>query len=212
MVRDVDVRRVLPMSIGLISGMTIVIGFFAGGPAILSVSSVLARWTSIVAACGFVLGFGVLVLRHARIIWRGDVGWYASIVLLIAAFFVVINGLAPGSRGANDAIVAWTFNYVYVPVGSTLFALLAVYAAIAAYRVLRIGSWNAVALALGALSVLLGRSPVVGQMIPRTADVSGWILAYPVAAALRAVIVGIAVGIVIVGIRVMSGADRRLLR
>ena len=58
---------------------------------------------------------------------------------------------------------------------------------------------------------LLGQNPFVVQSLPEAAGIRAWLLDYPVAAGLRAIILGVSIGVIVVGLRIASGAERRYL-
>jgi hypothetical protein len=59
----------------------------------------------------------------------------------------------------------WMFNYIYLPLASTMFALLAFFVASASYRAFKIRNFEATLLLISGVLLMIGRVPI-GQIIP----------------------------------------------
>ena len=99
------------------------------------------------------------------------------------------------------------FESVLSPLHATLYSLLAFYVASASYRAFRIRSVETSVLLGSALIVLLGRLPSSLWPVP-VDSLSGWLLAVPNTAGQRALMIGIALGVVALAVRMMLGLDR----
>jgi len=115
----------------------------------------------------------------------------------------------------------WFYNYIFVPLSATTFSLLAFYIMSAAYRAVRIKSWEAGLLLAAAIIVLLGQVPIeqipfVGKFIAcgsikgiSTFEyLKGIILDFPNTAAKRGIIIGIALGGLATSIKIIFGIER----
>ncbi len=115
----------------------------------------------------------------------------------------------------------WVYNYVFVPLSATTFSLLAFYIMSAAYRAVRIKSWEAGLLLAAAIIVLIGQVPVeqiplVGKYLA-CGSIKGMstfeylksvILDFPNTAAKRGIIIGIALGGLATSIKIIFGIER----
>jgi len=115
----------------------------------------------------------------------------------------------------------WFYNYIFLPLSATTFALLAFYIMSAAYRAVRVKSWEAGLLLVAAIIVLLGQVPIdqipfVGKFIA-CGSIKGIstfeflksiILDFPNTAAKRGIIIGIALGGLATSIEIMFGIER----
>jgi len=115
----------------------------------------------------------------------------------------------------------WVYNYIFVPLSATTFSLLAFYIMSAAYRAVRVKSWEAGLLLIAAIIVLLGQVPVeqiplVGKFIA-CGSIKGIstfeylksiILDFPNTAAKRGIIIGIALGGLATSIKIIFGIER----
>jgi hypothetical protein len=186
----------------------------------------LSVWFNILAVFAFVLGGANLLKNHAARIVRRRRDWPYSIVTLVSFLVVLALGLAkiggePGVQGevADPASAfGWVFTAIYAPLMATLFSLLAFFVASAAYRAFRMRSQAATILLVAAFVVLLGRTPfgsMVGSWLPeplaflRPDALSLWLMRVPNVAGQRAILIGIALGVVAVSVRLLLGLERR---
>jgi hypothetical protein len=200
----VGMRRSLPMAIAIAMGSLMLLDFFFDEPRINALGRFFVESTVIVAGFALLLGIiNVLVVHIRRIIQRQD-GWPYSIALVSMAVIVLVAGIP----GPDSAAVGWIFDHVQFPLQAATFSLLAFFVATAAYRGLRLRSLESLAFVLAAIVVLLGQVPAsryLSDLIPAAKD---WILNVPSTGGIRGIIIGVALGTVATGIRVLMGFDR----
>jgi len=108
----------------------------------------------------------------------------------------------------------WIFNWVYTPLSSTMFAILAFFVASASYRAFRARNFEASLLLIAAFLVMLGRVPIGDALtgfLPegfRLSQVATWIMNVPNTAGQRAILIGISLGIVSTSLRIILGIER----
>ncbi len=124
-----------------------------------------------------------------------------SIVVLVTAGIVMLVGLA---TGLSSGAMTWVFNNLYVPLQGAFFALVAFFLATAAYRALRARSVETTLMLIAALIVFLGQVPI----LPIFAGPRDWVLSVPSEAGLRGILLGVALGTVATGVRLLVGIDR----
>jgi len=137
-------------------------------------------------------GLGLLLLAGAILIGIYDPNW--------SFYFYTQEGLE------NTMFVSF-FNYVLLPILSTMFALLAFFIASAAYRAFRARNVLATLLLIAALIVMMRFNPWV-PYAPYWAKASNWLMNVPNLAAQRAIVIGIGLGAVSTAIKVMLGIER----
>ena len=155
-------------------------------------------------------------------------GWgYAAVCLgsfLMTLVFGLLKVGAPAgladSVTAQGTALAWIYDYLITPCNATMFSLLAFYIASASYRAFRVRSREATALLAAALVVLLGRTPfglALTSWLPdslgflRLENLSVWIIKVPNTAGQRAIMIGIALGVITMSLRLILGLERGLL-
>ncbi len=187
-----------------------------------------STWFSVLAAFAFLLGAASLLRTHLRKVAGRDKDWPYSLITLGAFVFVLVVGLAkvggdPGLRGdfaAPGTLFDSVFNALYGPLQATQFALLAFFIASAAYRAFRLRSVEAAVLLAAALVIMVGRTPLGGyfsEWLPASLDflridrISLWIMKVPNTAGHRALLIGIALGVAAMVVRLLLGRERGFL-
>ena len=160
-------------------------------------AAVLSRLVAIFAGFALIIGIGNLLLTHGGRALRG--AFYSIVLLLSFAGTIAWYMVQPGDATLLEA--------VQVPIESALAALLFVSLLRGGARILskRADIWGVVFVA-ALLIVLLGTLPLPALAPLR--EWSDWLLAVPVSAGARAILLGIALGTVVTGVRVLLGQDR----
>jgi hypothetical protein len=178
--------------------------FFFDQPHVNALGRFFLECTVIIVAFALLLGLVNVLVVHLRRIIKREGGWIYSIALVAIAVVVIFAGI-PGPESAG---VAWIFDHIQFPLQAATFSLLAFFVATAAYRGLRVRSWEALVFVLTAVVVLFGQVPVsryLGASVPAAKD---WILNVPSTAGVRGIIIGVALGTIATGVRVLMGFDR----
>jgi len=204
--------------IAVLAGLTVLIGYF-NGPlqdvrlALLSIVSLLAAW-------GVVAGAVNLVLVHTKKFLNQAPGWFYSLWVLIGFLLVIgVNVLAPfvgWQGGANNAANTWIYSTVVAVGGATLAVLVAFFLVFAAYKLLRtrrspmtIIFVVAVVLALIVLAPWPSFVPNPSLTSSATVrDLLNAIVQVPAVAGARGLLLGIMLGTIATGLRVLLGLDR----
>ena len=206
-----SLSKMVPVALAAFAGVAVLLDYFVGGSYVIAgLGSAVLRWVAIVAAFAMVLGVINVVAVHYERVMKGKDGRLYSVVLLTTMGTVVLFGVLPGAGGLNNFVVDWVYNYVYLPLSATIFSLLAFFVATAAFRALRVqtrGSW--VMVAVGVI-ILLGQIPLSGAL-PVLPDLSRWILDVPALAGVRGIFIGVALGTITMGLRVLMGYEKPYL-
>ena len=215
-------RRQIPLFITGFVGAIYIVTFFI--PATRFVETVATDWILIIQAFAIWLGaLNLLKLSLIKLASRKQGSMYAGIV--VAAFlFTALAGLAPMLRGekflsdhdylAAGSLFEWIYTSAYVPLASTMFALLAFFVASASYRAFRARNREATLLLSAACVLMLGRVPLgdaITGFLPEGWTMSAWadvIMNYPLLAGQRAIMIGISLGIVSTALRLVLGIER----
>ncbi len=204
-------KRTIPTAVAMAVGALVLIGALlpmprpgASGiiPILWLTRFVLIRWAMVLAAFAFFLGFLHLLRVHLVRLGRRAKGWSTSLLILVSACVTLTLVLWQGAEGQLSRQL---FDNILVPGESALFALTAVTLILAGMRIFRVRRTAGSALFLAvALIVLIGTVPYVGFM----GDLASWIQTVPALAGMRGLLLGVALGTILSGMRVIVGLTR----
>jgi len=166
-------------------------------------------WIKAISPFAVILGVLSLLMVHGMKISRKAPNWQYSSVTLLALVFTSAAGFIWGTSEGTPFM--WLFKNVQMPMGATMFSLLAFYIASAAYKAFRARSIEATVLLLAAIIVMLGQVPLgamISKWIPRT---STWILNVPNLAAKRGIMTGVGLGMTATSLKILLGIERTYL-
>jgi len=174
----------------------------------------------IIGAFALILALGNLLRVHFLKVQKHGKNWPFSIVTLSSFFITAIIGLF-GDSGAHTMdgsfrTVIGSFEFdimtiyfkILVPLGATMFAMLAFYMASAAYRSFRAKSTLAALLLVSAFIVMLGQVPIgaaISKHIPAISDI---IMRIPNTASKRGIEIGVVLGMLATMLKIMTGIER----
>ena len=131
------------------------------------------QWFDIISGFAAFLGVINLLQLHLNKVSNKRSNWKYSI-LTLAGFIIMIIfgfiyngsdvGMGPHLKEEGSAFY-WMFHYIYLPLGATMFALLAFFVASASYRAFKIRNFEATLLLISGIFLMIGRVPI-GQLIP----------------------------------------------
>jgi hypothetical protein len=167
----------------------------------------------VVAGVALLVGVFNLTAAHAKKMREGDGAIYSAITVfaLIITLLVGTYDLAmtymQGAPGLQ--YTRWIFENIQLPVEASLMALIAISLTYAATQLLgrRMNFMSAVFIAV-VLVLLVGAIPLVATNFDLIATFRQWILSVPSVGGARGILIGVALGIVATGIRILMGTDR----
>lgn len=188
------------------TGLIVLSGYFIDKGPMIALRVVLVEWALILAAIALLVGIGNLYYVHWKKVTGSQPNSSYSLLLIVSLTLTLAIG---GWYGPAHTISMWIFNYIQVPIESSLMAILAVVLLFAGARLLsrRINLMAIVFLGTAVL-VLLAMGPLFGFDVPGLVELSAWISQVPAVAGARGMIIGIGLGIVATGVRILMGADR----
>jgi hypothetical protein len=202
-------RTTLPLVITFIVGMIMLGEAFIPHWRYRVISENMFEWGLILAAAAFLLGLINLVQVNLPKVLRREADWGYKAIMLIALVATLVVGFAGGSsRLDNGEAYKWVFDFVFIPLNATMFALLAFYIASAAFRAFRARNIEATVLLVAAIVVMIGRVPIGEALSERLPTLVNWLMEVPNTAARRAIFVGAALGAIATGIRIILGIER----
>lgn len=207
-----NLKGIFFVIVAVASGLVVLLGYFLSMiPAIAFLRESFLRWATVLAAVMLVVG----VINLARVHWRKftarQEGAGYSIILLISLFLtigiMVVDLL--GLFATPSTFSLWLLNYIQVPIESSLMAVLAIILAYAMARLLnrRLNLFSLIFIGT-ALFVILGTASLPGGEIPGLRWVRDWIVQVWAVAGARGILLGVGLGTVATGLRILMGSDR----
>lgn len=167
-----------------------------------TVTTALLQLVVITAAVTILIGVLNLFGVHLRRMLRRAPGWVYSFVLLLSFLIVIVLWLL--DQDSTNAILLET---VQRSVESALAGLVVFALVYGAYRLMRRRvTLGGVLFTLVLLIILIGALPLPGLAF--IAEIRAWLLAVPVSAGARGILLGIALAVTVTGVRVLIGQDR----
>ncbi|MBW6513400.1 MAG: hypothetical protein K0B87_01425 [Candidatus Syntrophosphaera sp.] len=227
-------KKNVPLILAFISGMLILVAGFIPHYPFAMLEETLTNWFMIISSFAILLGQSSLIQANVTRVARRSPNWQYHLAGLISFGLMVAFGLlwgmehTPGIFGHGEAVVRnlgikpfdYVFEYAYMPLSATMFALLAFYIASAAYRAFIIRSFESNLLMITAVIVMLGRTSfatLLTSWIPqswsflRLPEITDFIMQYPNTAAQRAILISASLGIVGASLRIILGIERSYL-
>ncbi len=200
-------KRRLPTAIAIAIGLIVLLSRFFPDATLSALGYFFIDSAIIVAAFAIILGFFNVMIVHLKKIRSRQQDWPYSIILIVAMWIVLIPGLLDG-RGAAAPTVRWIFQYIQFPIQATIASLLAFFVVSAAYRAFRARSFESILMLVVGIIVLLGQTPLGASMWDQLPAIKDWILEVPGLAGARGIILGVSLGTVATGLRILLGVDR----
>jgi len=227
-------KRTIPLIIVMVTAVVLIVAFFIPHRPFGDLESRMLNWYSIIAGFTVLLGLDSLTRHHFLKARRRGPGWVYSVILLFGLFLTLGLGMYSWFRFqspfALQSPFMWLYTYMIIPLQATMFATLAFFIVSAAYRAFRVRNFAATLLLFAAGLVMLGNTPLGGELwrvfaglmhavlpgidatalgnVELPAVVKDWLMAVPQAAAARGIGIGLALGGMAMSLRIILGIER----
>lgn len=199
------VRRTIPLIITFLVGMLMIGQWFLKVEIISEVATSIQQWGIILAAFAMGLGSVNIIIRNVRRIRRRDgTDWLYAIWLLGIFFLFSIVGIGFGSDSPQYRYI---FNTILQPLSGTMYPATLFFLASAIYRTFRARSSEALIFVIVGAIILLANAPIMAVILPFIVPIKAWIMDIEVTAAFRAILLGIGLGTIVLGFRVLFGLE-----
>ncbi len=183
-----------------------------GGPSILGQIQVFILNVAVILA-GFAILVGIfnLLIVHTGKIRQKQKGGIYSVVLIIALVVTFVLGfLAHFNFPVAKSLFNDAFLTIQLPIETSLMALLVVSLTYASIRLLRRRlNLLSIIFLITAFLILVGTAPwpFLGD-VPVLSTLRAWIAQFPAGAGARGILLGVGLGTLTTGLRVLFGSDR----
>jgi hypothetical protein len=203
------IKFYLPLIVVFVTALLVLVDFFTNG-LVDGIGHGLALWVSFIAGFLLLLGIANISWVHLQRLRQGHPKRLYSLALLVSMLGVILAGIIGRVAGYQDGVSNWIFQYIYQPLATTLFSLLAFLLISAALRALRIGTIESSLLVIGALIVLVGQ--IAFAPFTSLSSISQWFQDYPVLGIIRGILIGTALGAIATSLRYLLGVDNNYMR
>ena len=206
-------RNLLATAIAIGVGLVVLLGYVFSGVELLGLRLLFTDWAVTLAALAVLIGLGNLFVVHGRRVESGESGWVYSLLLVLALLLTLGVGIAEAVLGGVEAPFAETgptrvlFTGVVAASQAALFSLIAFLLVAGAARMLRNrrDPWS-IGFLVAVVIALVGWIPL--NALGFANRFHTWLVSVPAAAGARGILLGVALGIVIVGLRLLTGLER----
>lgn len=194
-------KRGVPLTFAVLFGLATLAGLLVFSP----LSDLILSWAAFLAAVALILGLVNLLSVHGkRALDRNP--YSAVLVLSIVAVLAlaVTDALEFTTAGVETA-----FNVIQVPLEAALASLLAFFLLFAGVRLLahRL-SWQSGLFVISALFFLVTRGPLPQPVAEAVQPVRAFADSVLVTAGMRGLLLGVALGVITLSLRLLSGLER----
>lgn len=200
--------RVVTAVIAIAAGILILAGYFLQDffPVLISVQTLLLNWAIIITGMAALVGIFNLISVHTDKIRRREKGSIYSSLLVIGLVATLLFGII--LRTDHDAMKI-VMNGIIIPAETALLGILTISLLYAAIRLLRRRTdimsifflLTAAFLILGSATLPFGNIPILGTL-------ARWVTQVWALGGARGILIGVALGSLTTGLRVLFGADR----
>jgi hypothetical protein len=197
--------RIVALVLAIFTGLIVLFGYFI--PGLSPLQTTLLNWAIILTGMAALVGVFNLILVHGTKISGREKGSVYSAILLICLFAAFFFGLV---LGPDHPVMRSMVNGVIVPVEASLMALLAVTLLYASIRLLRRrANLMSILFIATALLMLIGSATLpFGEVGALNNFLRPWFQHVLALGGARGILLGVALGTLTTGLRVLIGADR----
>lgn len=200
--------RFISPVIAIAVGLLVLLGYFLPNNTLLAgLRTTFVQWTVVLAAVALLVGVINLLTVHIKKISSKEKGSIYSLLLIISLLFTLALGLI---FKIDSPTMQTLFNAVILPVESSLLAIMVVTLIYAGIRLLRHRNDLMAFVFLGTvLIIMLGAAPLPFVELPLVGSViRPFIVSVFSTSGARGILLGVSLGTLLTGLRVLIGADR----
>lgn len=194
------IRRIeIPIGLFGVFSLFLVFDYFTGIAT--GISSEIIGWGMLLWVFSYLVGYVTLLRYHLTRISKRQEAWYS--ILLILCFVV---------SAVTGRMHKPTFDYIFANILTPLQISMLSYVGFYTYTVLFRGArtrniYAAILLAV-AVIVMLWQAPAGRATMPILDGIAGWIRDVPNTGAMRAILIGIGLGIIVLFLRTLMGYEK----
>ena len=199
-------KKAIPILIAGLSGL-LVLAALIWQPQLAGWLEVVLNWAVIIASAAALVALATLLLAHTRKIIKVRHGFIYSLILIGAFLASFVGGMTAGVE--NPSYLCW-IAAIQQPAEASLLGLAALVMAAAALRLFHQRGWSALTVSFGISALVflvLGLSWLQALQIPQLDIVIGYLEALPLVG-MRGLLIGMGLGALLLGLRIVLGLER----
>lgn len=206
-------RYLLPTAVAIAVGLVILVSHLIPNPTLFAIRLALTDWAVVLGGLAVLVGVLNLLLVHTRRIQSGQRGALYSFFTILALLLTLGIGAMESFRAGGPALyrqgslTAILFEGVIGASLAALASLVMFFLVISAVQMMRSkpGGWSALFLAVVVVA-LVGWIPL--SIMAPVGSVRQWLISVPASAGARGILLGVALGTLVIGLRVLTGSER----
>ena len=208
----INLKSPVSTAVAIGVGIIVLAGYFI--PSLINIRFILLRAGLVLAAVALLVGIINLITVHIKKLGADSDNSGYSLILVIALLATLIIGIIDMVQTylvgkPNFQMTSWIFTNIQLPIETSLLAVTAVSLTYAAASILRKRmDLFSIIFFLVVILVLLGSFSIPPATLPFLHVIRDWILRVPALGGARGLLLGIALGAITTGIRVLMGTDR----
>jgi thiosulfate reductase cytochrome b subunit len=207
-------RIEIPIALTILATLLQVIPYYFDIPALQNTANTAQTAVLIIVAAATFVGVISILQVHGRRIQRQSEGWIFSGIVVGFTVLMSVSGLPIQEigLGTSNSAYLFMFNNMDIPLGSTMYSILAFFITSAAVRAFKARNVEAAIVLLAGTLQMMSNAPYFVNTIPIIADIGFWIRNVPNMATMRGVMIGAALGMLSLAVRTLMGIERGYLR
>ena len=208
----INMKSPISTAVAIGVGIIVLAGYFI--PAFINIRFILLRTGLVLSAVALLVGIINLTTVHIKKLGADSENSGYSLILVIALLATLIVGIIDMVQTylvgkPNFQMTSWIFTYIQLPIETSLLAVTTVSLIYAAAAILRKRmDLFSIVFFFVVLLVLLGSFSIPPATLPFLHVIRDWILRVPALGGARGLLLGIALGTITTGIRILMGTDR----
>jgi len=216
---NIKLKSPFATAIAISFGLVVLLGYFfsvdtGGNPTMLGIlRNFFLQGAIILAAVALLVGIANLITVHLRKTRTGSGNSYSFVLILSFIITLGIGIYEISNTHLNQELnfqrTLWIFRNIQLPIEISLMAVLVVSLTYAAARLLtrRLSLLSFIFVGI-VLLLLIGTLPQLTLKAPFLSEFRAWVLRVPAMAGARGILIGVALGTIATGIRILTGNDR----
>lgn len=206
-------RREIPIGITALVGIILLLDYFVKFNPLQSTAATITSWSTVLTGVIIAIGLcNLTIVQGNRVLKKAKGQWPFSLWLVVSMYATIIIGLwAQVPWGMENDTWRFIYTYINTPITQTISSLFGFYVISAAFHSLRAKNAESMLFMLSALAIFFWAAPIGSVIWPGFSTLGNWLMTIFTAGVYRGVLLGISLGLISYGVRVVIGRERGYL-